>query len=150
MRWLWFSILVGVFLAFAAQWVPWARIAVSRSNAVTVALALMFCGLVIRWTAIVQLGRFFTVDVAIHPDHEVVQNGLYHFVRHPSYTGLLTAFLGFGIYFGNWLSIVGLLLPIGLGVLNRIDMEEQALLAGLGPSYASYRARTRRLFPGVY
>lgn len=150
MRWLWVSILFGVVLAFAAQWVPWGRFAASRTIVVAVALALMVSGLVIRWTAIIQLGRFFTVDVAIHKDHDVVQHGLYRYVRHPSYTGLLIAFLGLAVYFGNWLSIVGILVPIGVGVLNRINTEERALLAGLGASYASYCARSRRLFPGLY
>jgi protein-S-isoprenylcysteine O-methyltransferase Ste14 len=150
MRLLWLSIVVGSTLAFVAQWVPWGRFNVSRSIVVAVALALMVFGLVIRWTAIVQLGRFFTVDVAIHTDHAVVQSGLYRYVRHPSYTGLLIAFLGLGVFFGNWVSIVGLLVPIGLGVLNRINKEEQALLAGLGSPYESYCARTKRLFPGLY
>lgn len=35
--------------------------------------------------------------------------GLYRLVRHPSYTGLLVAFLGLGVFFANWLSIFGLL-----------------------------------------
>jgi hypothetical protein len=60
------------------------------------ALVLVLIGLFIRWTAILTLGRFFTVDVAVHSDHALVENGLYRFVRHPFYTGLLVAFLGVG------------------------------------------------------
>ena len=39
--------------------------------------------LAVRWTAILTLGRFFTVDVAIYSDHSVVRTGLYRLVRHP-------------------------------------------------------------------
>ena len=70
--------------------------------------------------------------------------------RHPSYTGLMIAFLGLGVFFGNWLSIVGLLLPITLGVVNRVVKEERTLLDSLGPAYASYCARTKRFLPWLF
>ncbi len=145
---LWFTIGLGVALAFAAQRLPSTHIDVSLSVIHVSALVLMVFGLVVRWTAILTLGRLFTVDVAIHSDHEVVQTGLYRFVRHPSYTGLLIAFLGFGVYFSNWLSLLALLVPIALGMSIRVRQEEKALLRSLGPAYASYCARTTRFIPG--
>lgn len=39
-------------------------------------------GFIIRWTAIVELGKMFTVDVAIHKDHSLNTRGLYKIVRH--------------------------------------------------------------------
>lgn len=150
LRLLWLCILIGVILAFLAQGVSSARLPLSARVVRIVALALMTTGLALRWTAILTLGRFFTVDVAIHPDHAVVESGLYRYMRHPSYTGLLVAFLGFGLSFSNWLSLVVLLLPISLGVLYRVAREEKALLESLGPAYADYRARTRRFVPGLF
>ena len=146
---LWGTTVLGVALAFAAQSVPWARVPVVPSVVYFVALVLMVFGLVVRWTAILTLGRLFTVDVAIHSDHEVVQTGLYRYARHPSYIGLLIAFLGFGVYFANWLSILTLLVPMTLGMLNRVNKEETALLCSLGPAYASYCVRTKRFIPGL-
>ncbi len=70
--------------------------------------------------AILTLGRLFTVNVAIQADHSVVETGLYRFVRHPSYVGLLLTFVGLGVFFANWLSLFGLLVPIALAVLNRM------------------------------
>jgi protein-S-isoprenylcysteine O-methyltransferase Ste14 len=147
---LWFCIGLGVALAFAAQWIPWARLHVSPPVIHVTALVLMVFGLAVRWTAILTLGRLFTVDVAIHSDHEVVQAGLYRLVRHPSYTGLLIAFLGFGVYFANWLSMIALLVPIVLGMSIRVRQEEKALLRSLGPAYAAYCARTKRFIPGLF
>lgn len=149
MRLLWLSIMLGMALAIAAQWVPGTRLPVSLSIVRDGALALLVGGLALRWTAILTLGRLFTVDVAIHSDHAVVDHGLYRFMRHPSYTGLLIAFLGLGLFFADWLSIAGLLVPITLGVLNRVAREERALLDSLGPAYAAYCARTRRFVPGL-
>jgi protein-S-isoprenylcysteine O-methyltransferase Ste14 len=113
------------------------------------ALVLMAGGLTIRWSAILTLGRFFTVDVAIQPQQPVIQTGPYRFVRHPSYAGLLFSFVGLGVYFGSWLSLVVLLVPITAAVVNRILKEEAALLVALGAPYAEYCARTKRLIPGL-
>ena len=150
MRLLWLSIALGLGLAIAAQWVPAARLPGSPSSVALVALAFLVCGLAVRWVAILTLGRLFTVDVAIHADHGVVQEGLYRFVRHPSSTGLLIAFLGLGVFFASWLSLLGLLVPITLAVLNRVAKEERALLDSLGPAYAAYSAHTKRFIPGLF
>jgi len=113
------------------------------------ALVLMVGGLSIRWAAILTLGRFFTVNVATQHQQHVIQTGLYRFVRHPSYAGLLLCFVGLGVYLASWLSLVVLLIPITAAVANRIVKEEAVLLAALGTPYAEYCARTKRLIPGL-
>jgi protein-S-isoprenylcysteine O-methyltransferase len=146
---LWLVITFGVGLAIAAQWVPAARLHLSSEPRRALALVLLLGGLGFRWVSILTLGRLFTVDVAIHKDHPLVETGLYRYIRHPSYAGLLLAFLGLGVYFANWLSIVALLVPITLAVVNRVVKEERVLLASLGAPYAAYCERTKRLIPGV-
>jgi protein-S-isoprenylcysteine O-methyltransferase len=144
---LWIAITVGVGFALAAEWVPSARMHAPGHIMRLLALVLMLAGLAIRWLAILTLGRLFTVDVAIQTNHRVVQAGPYRFVRHPSYSGLLLAFLGLGVFFGNWLSLLVLLVPITVAV--RVTKEERALHAALGASYAEYCSRTKRLIPGI-
>ena len=46
----------------------------------------MMLGVVLRWFAIWKLGRYFTRDVAVSSDQEVVQSGPYRFIRHPAYS----------------------------------------------------------------
>ena len=149
MRLLWLAIALGVIGAISFQWLPSARIGLPSGMVSVLALTLLLLGLVVRWTAIMTLGRLFTVDVAISESHELVQRGLYRYVRHPSYSGLLLAFLGLGLFFANWLSLLVLMIPITLAVTNRIVKEEEALLSALGPPYAAYCARTKRLIPGL-
>ena len=112
--------------------------------------ALFGLGLALRWYSIVYLGRFFTVNVAIHSGHEVIDTGPYRLIRHPSYTGALLAFLGLGFCFGNWLSILFLTVPIIGAFLWRIRIEESALTQALGNDYRAYMQRTKRLIPWVY
>jgi protein-S-isoprenylcysteine O-methyltransferase len=146
----WLAITLGIGLAIAAEWVRTARMGLPREMVAWLGFALIVCGLVIRWTAIFTLGRFFTVDVAVHDQHTVVQTGVYRFARHPSYTGMMLVFVGMGLAFYNWLSLVCLLLPISLAVGNRIRHEERTLAAALGAPYVEYCARTKRLIPWVF
>jgi protein-S-isoprenylcysteine O-methyltransferase len=149
LRLLWAAIGVGLALAIAAQWAPFARLPVPQTVLQPVAIFVILTGLVVRWVSILILGRFFTVDVAIQPGHRIIRAGPYRYLRHPSYTGLLLAFLGLGIAFSNWLSLFCLLVPISLAVANRVAREEEALHAALGEEYATYCRQTKRLVPGL-
>ncbi|MHB1897460.1 MAG: methyltransferase family protein [Metallibacterium sp.] len=69
-------------------------------------LVQMKLGIALRATAIAQLGRFRTPNVAVLADHRIVERGLYRHIRHPSYLGALLVFLGFSLALVNWLSLV--------------------------------------------
>jgi len=120
LRLLWVAITAGVVLAVAVQWVPSARLQGSAEPYRFVGSGLILAGLALRLVSILTLGRLFTVNVAIHSDHPVVERGPYRFVRHPSYSGLLLAFIGLGVSFQSWLSILVLLVPIVPAVANRV------------------------------
>jgi protein-S-isoprenylcysteine O-methyltransferase len=147
---LWAVILACIGLANAlAFWSPQAN-SLLLHRLRFAGVALVVAGLTLRWYAIIHLGRYFTVNVSIAADHAVVESGPYRFVRHPSYSGALTAFLGLGICAENWLSLLVLVVPITLAFLRRIAIEEAALIEALGSNYTVYAARTRRLIPGIY
>jgi protein-S-isoprenylcysteine O-methyltransferase len=113
-------------------------------------VAVFAAGIALRWLAILSLGRFFTVNVAIASDHQLVERGPYRWVRHPSYTGALLAFLGLGLCLNNWASLAALMLPVSVVFLWRMRIEEAALLATFGGRYRDYMRRTRRLIPFIY
>jgi protein-S-isoprenylcysteine O-methyltransferase len=147
---LWLVILASVAAGVAAAYlVPQAH-SMWLARVYPLGVAIFAAGLVLRWWAIVRLGRFFTVDVAIAVDHRVVDTGPYRWVRHPAYLGVLLAFFGLGICIGNWVSLAVLTLPILGAFLRRIAVEEAALTAALGEDYRAYARRTRRLLPFLY
>ncbi len=115
-----------------------------------IGLILFVLGLIVRWIAIIYLGRFFTVNVAIAEDHQLITTGPYRYVRHPSYTGTLLIFLGFGLCMQNVFSLAAMFLPISAAFLWRMHVEEQALREAFGDRYLLYAARTRQLIPLVY
>src|SRR3954463_13526815 len=129
---------IGLFDFPASNWIP------------ALAVGLFAAGVGGRWWAIVTLGRFFTVDVVVEKDHEVVQRGPFRFVRHPSYTGVLLAFLGWAMTLGNWVAMAVVLVPIFVAFRRRMNVEEEALSRALGKRYREYMKRTKRLVPFIY
>lgn len=148
---LWIVIVVSITLAFQAAFsLPGANLGALQAPALDAGIVCYVTGLTLRWYSIVILGRFFTVNVAIATDHRLIDTGPYCYLRHPSYTGALLAFAGLGLCMGNWISILLLIVPIFLVFLRRMNVEEAALLQGLGVSYRDYMRRTKRLVPGIY
>jgi protein-S-isoprenylcysteine O-methyltransferase len=113
-------------------------------------IALLIAGLMLRWWSIATLGRMFTIDVAIRAEHRLIESGPYRYVRHPSYSAILLAYLGIALCLGNAASLLVIMLGTTALLLNRIRVEEMALLSGFGEQYRDYMSRTRRLVPALY
>jgi len=140
------SVMAGVFVSrnFRAAALPHGRMFAGAG------VVLFVAGLILRWWAIITLGRFFTVDVTIEKDHELVERGPFGVVRHPSYSGVLLAFVGLALSLRNWAALPVILIPIGAAFVHRMNVEENALSNALGPRYAEYMKRSKRLLPFVY
>jgi protein-S-isoprenylcysteine O-methyltransferase Ste14 len=113
-------------------------------------LILIVAGLAIRTVAILTLGKSFSANVAIQDSQTVLSTGLYQFVRHPSYVGLLIIFLAIGLHSRNWLCLVLAFVPTTAALLYRIHIEEAALRDAFGDGYVAYSKITKRLIPGIY
>ena len=149
-RLIWGIVPVSLLLAY---WLTrWAPQAAFGPNAVAYACGvLMFCaGLVLRWYSIFYLGKYFTVNVAVSDDHRVIDSGPYRIVRHPSYSGALLEFLGFGLCLQNVAALAVIMIPVTCAFLYRIGVEEAVLLSALGENYDRYMRHTKRLIPGIY
>jgi protein-S-isoprenylcysteine O-methyltransferase Ste14 len=126
-------------------------ITISRSYLIAyLGLTLIISGIVIRIASIRTLGNFFTVNLAIHNDHQLITTGLYKNIRHPSYTGSLLSFIGLGVSFNNWLSLAVIVIPIIISFIYRINVEEQMLLKQFGSEYIAYKKNSKRLIPLIY
>ena len=96
------------------------------------------------------LGRYASAYVQVLPDHKVIENGPYRYIRHPGYLGQLLGFLGIGLALQSWVALLAILVVTGPALAYRTRAEEQFLVTELGDSYVSYMKRTKRLVPFVW
>ena len=114
-----------------------------------VGIFLYATGGALRLWPVFVLGKRFSGLVAIQPGHTLETDGVYRYIRNPSYLGLLTMMLGWGLAFraGVGVMLTALMLP---PLIARIRAEERLLGSHFGAEYDGYCARTWRLIPGIY
>jgi protein-S-isoprenylcysteine O-methyltransferase Ste14 len=104
-------------------------------------------GFAFCWWARIHLGRLWSGFAERKADHRVVDTGPYRWVRHPIYTGLLTALLAMAALKGTIAALIGLALAT-TGLWLKASLEERFLRAELGPEiYDAYKRRTPMLLP---
>lgn len=115
-----------------------------------VGLGIIVLGILLRIWAVSTLGKFFTVDVTIRQDHQLVKHGFYKYFRHPSYTASLLTFFGFGMSLNNWYSLLIVVFAVIVVFTMRIRIEEKALTAQFGDQYLQYKKDAWGLLPFMH
>lgn len=113
-------------------------------------LLFILTGLIIRWISIIQLGKSFTVDVAITSTSNLKTDGIYKRIRHPSYLGLLLVVMGFAITMNNLYSFFAVVVPVFFALSYRIRVEEELLISEFGEKYNQFRLTTKKIIPFIY
>jgi protein-S-isoprenylcysteine O-methyltransferase Ste14 len=149
LRLLYMLITVGYLLSFSAGATKFGRI-YQWNTYFAVGALLVVTGLIIRIQSMRILRHFFTYSVAKVEGHKLVETGLYKTIRHPGYLGQLLIFLGIATSMSNWLSILGMMIPVAIGFLYRIRVEEVFMAEQLGQDYLNYQKRTKRLVPLIF
>ena len=121
----------------------------------------------LRLVAFQTLGRFFTYQLSILPEHKLVTHGSYSYVRHPSYTALIFCYVGmlltvtapggvwydyFGVNSTMRLATVGALSIGGVvyKLVCRAEIEDRVLRKEFGKEWEEWARVVRYKFvPGV-
>ncbi|HEX6280518.1 MAG TPA: isoprenylcysteine carboxylmethyltransferase family protein [Pyrinomonadaceae bacterium] len=105
-------------------------------------------GLLVAIAGRVQLGdNWSNIETGrVLTKQDVVDRGLYGYIRHPIYTGDLLLLIGLELALNSWLVLGALLLcPV---VMWKAIKEEEMLLQQL-KGYVDYHRRTKRFIPFV-
>jgi protein-S-isoprenylcysteine O-methyltransferase Ste14 len=106
-------------------------------------------GILFAWWARIYLGPLWSGSITRKEGHRVVDTGPYAFVRHPIYTGLITAILASAVAEATWPALVGAAF-VAFGLWLKARIEERFLTAELGAdAYEAYRRRVPMLFPRI-
>ena|SRR5579863_7919754 len=99
------------------------------------------------WWARLHLGPLWSGVAGRTAGHRIIDTGPYRLVRHPIYTGILTALLAMMLLKGTAAALIGLILAAA-GFILKCRLEEGFLRAELGTeAYDAYRRRTPMLVP---
>jgi protein-S-isoprenylcysteine O-methyltransferase Ste14 len=110
--------------------------------------SIFILGTAIALMAAFNLGKNLTPLPRPKENAELIQGGLYRFVRHPIYFGVIVLSIGWGLIQQSilvWLYIV--IIAIFFDIKSR--KEEQWLVERFS-AYTDYQERVRKLIPWVY
>jgi protein-S-isoprenylcysteine O-methyltransferase Ste14 len=124
-----------------------ARLWPPDSDAEWALVGLAVLGFLFSWWARLYLGRLWSSSVTRKADHHVVDTGPYALVRHPIYTGIITAVFATAFIKATPISLLGAVV-MTLGFWIKARLEERFLREQLGAeAYDSYRRRVPMLMP---
>ena len=136
-------VLVSPWLADEPHWpAPW------NVMAGVLGLLLMLLGALVAGVGVLNLGRNLSPLPEPKSDTKLVETGLYGWVRHPIYSGLIMGCFGWGLY--NH-SLLTLLLAVGVFIFFDIKARrEERMMAARLAGYRDYMQRVRRFIPYIY
>lgn len=146
------GLITGIFVAIPiADLLLFSTMQLSEGDGAHVIVAgigavLFLGGTVLRWIAKACLQEHFSHSLRVLPTHRVIMHGPYRVIRHPAYLGTLLIVAGNSLLFNSWsgLLLVVIMFPLAW---RRIVKEETLLRTALGPSYAAYARRVKRILP---
>ncbi len=94
------------------------------------------------------IGSNWSSAIAIRESHELVQSGPYRWIRHPIYTGIISAGWGTAIVVGELGGFLGVIL-VTMGFAYKSKQEEVNLRATFGDLWTQHRERTGMFLPKI-
>ena len=111
-----------------------------------IGVTLLIAGLAFAVWARVHLGRNWSGSVTVKEGHELIRSGPYAYVRHPIYTGLITAVLGTAVVSGTVRAALGVVI-VSVSLLRKLRTEEGFMRETFPGEYQRYSAQVPALIP---
>jgi protein-S-isoprenylcysteine O-methyltransferase Ste14 len=134
---------VGVFVIAGA--LRDSSLAVHSPVLAAIGAVLFAGGIALAVWARLHLGRNWGMPMTQRAEPELITSGPYRFVRHPIYSGLLTAMLGTALV-NNLLGLIVVALLVAYFYYSG-TVEERNLTATFPTAYPEYKSRTKMLIP---
>jgi protein-S-isoprenylcysteine O-methyltransferase Ste14 len=128
--------------------IGWLRLAFVPRSPVVAYTGLLLVGLGIAFAiwARFHLGGNWSGTITLKEAHTLIRRGPYSIVRHPIYSGLLTALMGTAFVEREVRGLLGVGLLLAMFVI-RIRMEEKFMTEEFGVEYTEYKRRVKTLIP---
>ena len=110
-------------------------------------LPLIFLGAGVVFLALLQLKTNLSVFPTPLKHSNLITHGLFKYIRHPIYSGILISAFSLALYLGSGYKLIIALLLLTLFYFKS-NYEEKLLLQKF-PEYRNYMKRTGRFFPWI-
>ena len=110
-------------------------------------LVALVAGQALRLAAIRTLGPRWSARIITLPNAEPVTDGIYRYLRHPNYLGVVLEIAGLPLVHGAWITAIVASIANALVLLARIPAEEEAL--SRDNAYAASFAEMPRFIPST-
>lgn len=108
-------------------------------------LIVSIIGFLIVIVALLQLNKNLSPFPTPKSNSELIQTGLYKYIRHPIYTGIILMTFGYGLYSNSSFKLI---ISIALLILFYFkSYYEESLLIKKYLNYTAYKNNTGRFFP---
>lgn len=87
-------------------------------------------------------------DFQVKDKQQLVTSGIYKYIRHPIYSGLLLMFIGSELIVQSYLILLYLFIVFAAYI--QAGWEERLLVKHFGNEYSSYMKRTKRFIPFIF
>lgn len=111
--------------------------------------ALLAAGGLLSFRSLRLLERNYSRRVQIKPDHRLITEGPYAWIRHPLYTATFVMYLGAALMFGSVLGLVVLPVYVVPRYWFVARYEDDLLADEFGDEYEIWAARAGRFWPKV-
>ncbi len=141
---------VGIqFMLFAVYIIPINIITFVNGTAFNIiGVILLTLGVLMSLLSIIQLNKNLSPFPTPVTGGELIETGLYKYIRHPIYTSILLTFLGYSLYVGSGYKI---LITIFLLILFFYKSRyEEKKLSSVFSGYTEYIKKTGRFLPKAF
>lgn len=101
------------------------------------------------WRPHADLSRSWSPRVELAERHSLVTDGVFRYIRHPTYAAHLLWAIAQVFLLWNWIAGFSMLVTFLPGYSYRVRIEEQMMLEHFGEEYRSYMNHTVRVIPHV-
>ncbi len=142
-----FAELILIFQLFDLSLLPMPNVSTSIQ---VVGLGAVIVGASISISARKSLGTNWAhaFEYQVKNKQELVTSGIYKYIRHPIYTGLILGFIGGELVAESYLFFLGLILV--WGAYHQARLEERLLLKHFGEDYKKYMKQSKMFIPFLW
>lgn len=109
-------------------------------------IAITVAGVAFAIWARIYLGGNWSGAVTVKVDHQLIRTGPYRWVRHPIYTGLISAMLGTAVVRDEVRGLIAVALAYA-GFKLKSKIEERTMTQTFGSEYEQYSRTTGAILP---